>query len=207
MSIAAGGNKVVPATDSDASRRIVLGESAGPDVLGRASALTNFNTVKPIGVPILRAVFFIGTYVPPLTAKLRKLSFIHFARWTLLDHLQGEDLRRTHLFFESNFNGTWSQYIDAFSYVVPRELGAIWRWCFGFPGPIPAADFKDVIARHEYPASHYYSAYPEASTAMVLGALEVKEKLDQLRVAARGMGPAEFDAAWRAFLRDTQPHL
>jgi hypothetical protein len=188
-------------------RRVVLGESESADILGRASALTNFNTVKPIGVPILRALFLLGTYVPPLTVKLRKLSFIHYARWTLVDRLRDEDLRHTHLFFESNFNGTWSQYIDAFSYVVPRELGAIWRWCFGFPGPVPAEDFKEVIAAHEYPASHYYSAYPEASTTMILGALEVKPRLDRLRRAARELGADQFDAAWREFLIDTQPHL
>ena len=188
-------------------RRVILGESESADILGRASALTNFNTVKPVGIPILRALFVIGTHVPALSAKLRQLSFIHFARWTLVDRLPGEDLRHTHLFFESNFNGTWSQYIDAFSYVVPFELGLIWRWCFGFPGPIPAEDFKAVIARHEYPASHYYSAYPQASTTMIHAALEVKPRLDALRRAARTMSPSEFDAAWQQFLVDTQPHL
>jgi hypothetical protein len=196
---------MAPVTDEQ--RRILLGESDSADVLGRASALTNFNTVKPLGVPILRALFALGTLIPALATKLRKLSFIHFARWTLVDALPGEDLRHTHLFFESNFNGTWSQYIDAFSYVVPRELGAIWRWCYGFPGPIPASDFKAVIARHSYPAGHYYAAYPEASTTMVLGALEVKGALDDLRRRARTMDADAFDAAWREFLVDTQPHL
>jgi hypothetical protein len=194
-----------PATNEQ--RRVDLGESDAADVLGRASALTNFNTVKPLGVPLLKGLFAVGTLIPALSEKLRKLSFIHFARWTLVDELPGEDLHHTHLFFESNFNGTWSQYIDAFSYVVPFELGAIWKWCYGFPGPIPAADFKAVIAMHEYPASHYYSAYPEASTTMILGALEVKERLDNLRRAARDMDAGQFDAAWQAFLTETQPHL
>ena len=187
--------------------RVVLGEAADANILGRASALTSINTIKPYGVPILRALFFVGSFVPPFTAKLRSLSFIHFARWTIVDRLPGEDLKRAHLLFESNFNGTWSQYIDAFSYVVPTELGAIWRWCYGFPGPIPAGPFKADIARHEYSAAHFYAAYPEASTTMVAGALEVRGRLDDLRRRARGMDAAEFDEAWREFLIDTQPHL
>jgi hypothetical protein len=187
--------------------RVALGEAEDVNILGRASALTSINTIRPYGVPVLRALFFVGTHVPALTAKLRLLSFIHFARWTIVDALPGERLERAHLLFESNFNGTWSQYIDAFSYVVPTELGAIWRWCYGFPGPIPAGPFKADIARHEFPAAHYYAAYPEASTTMVAGALEVRKKLDRLRRRARAMDAAEFDEAWREFLIDTQPHL
>jgi|SoiMethySBSTD1v2_1073268.scaffolds.fasta_scaffold235735_3 hypothetical protein len=192
---------------AEAQRRVELGESLEPNIQGRLSALLTINTVRWYGVPILRALFFVGRHFPPLSSKLRDLSFIHFARWTIVRKLPGEQLRRPHLLFESNFNGTWSQYIDAFSYVTARELGAIWRWCYGFPGPVPAGPFKADIARHEYPAEHYYAAYPEASTTMVMSALEVRERLDELRSRAGGMDAEAFDVAWTAFLRDTQPHL
>jgi hypothetical protein len=192
---------------SPEQRRALLGEAEEPNVLGRATALTSLNTLRPCGVPILRALFLIGPYLPFLLTKLKKLSFIHFARWVIVDSLRGEDLRHTHQFFESNFNGTWSQYIDAFSYVVPRELNAVFGFAFGWPGPVPAAPFKGFIARHEYAASHYYSAYPEATATMILSALEVRRRLDRLRVRARTMDAAEFDAAWREFLTDMQRHL
>ena len=188
-------------------RRAVLGESEEPNILGRATALTAFNALKPWGVPVLRVLFRLGPRFPFLLDRLKQLSFIHFARWVIVDSLPGEDLRHTHQFFESNFNGTWSQYIDAFSYVVPRELSAVFGFSVKWPGPIPAAPFKAYIARHEYAASHYYCAYPEASATMVLSAIEVRKRLDDLRVKARTMDAGEFEESWREFLTDMQRHL
>lgn len=179
-----------------------------PNQLGRASALTVMSTVKPWGVPLLRVLFFVGTHVPALLNTLRKLSFIHFARWTLMTEMPAQGkLRNVHLFFESNFNGTWNQYIDAFSYVVPMHISAIWRSSHRFPGPLPAEPFKEYIASHEYPAAHYYSAYPEASVTMILGALAARRDLDALRRRAKSMSPEAFDEAYRAFLTDHQNHL
>ena len=192
---------------SQEQRRALLGEAEEPNVLGRATALTTLTALRPWGVPILRALFAIAPRLPFLLANLKRLSFIHFARWVIVDNLRGEDFRHTHQFFESNFNGTWSQYIDAFSYVVPRDLNAVFGFAYGWPGAVPAAPFKAYIARHEYPAAHYYSAYPEASATMILSALEVQRRLDRLRVRARKMDAAEFDAAWRQFLTDVQRHL
>lgn len=188
-------------------RRDLVGQAEKSNVLGRATALTSINTLRPWGVPVLRALYFIGPALPFLLGKLHKLSFIHFARWVIVDSLPGEDFRHAHQFFESNFNGTWSQYIDAFSYVVPRELSGVFGFAYGWPGPVPAAGFKRVIARHEYPASHYYSAYPEATVTMILSALEVQRQLDELRVRARKMDAAEFDAEWQELLTDVQRHL
>jgi hypothetical protein len=183
-----------------------------PNVIGRAHALTVLSGVRPRWVPYLRVLFFVGRHVPALLATLRRLSFIHFARWALVREIRGADgevrrLRHTYLFFESNFNGTWSQYIDAFSYVVPQHISAIWKGSYGFPGPLPARPFKAYIAEHEYPAEHYYSAYPEHSATMVLSALELRENLDRLRRKSATMGPEEFERAYRQFLTDNQGHL
>ncbi len=67
----------LPSTQPDARGptaqhdRVVLGEAEDANILGRASALTSINTIKPYGVPILRALFVVWSHVPPLTAKLR----------------------------------------------------------------------------------------------------------------------------------------
>jgi hypothetical protein len=194
-------------TLTPAERRALAGEAEKANICGRATALTAISTLRPLGVLFNRVLFFLSPYLPFLHTKLVKLSFIHFARWVVVDSLRGEELRHTHQFFESNFNGKWSQYIDAFSYVVPRELGLTFGVSYGWPGPVPAAPFKAFITRHEYTASHFYSAYPEATTTMILSALEVKERLDDLRARARKMDAAEFDAAWEQFLTDVQRHL
>ncbi|MDQ4041150.1 MAG: hypothetical protein M3141_05315 [Actinomycetota bacterium] len=183
------------------------------NTLGRASALTVMSGVKPIWIPLLKILFFIVRLFPALLGTLRRLSFIHFARWTLVREIppgpsrRKEDLRHTYLFFESNYNGTWSQYIDAFSYVVPQHIEAIWKSSYGFPGALPSHPFKRYIIENEYPAEHYYSAYPQASATMVLAALELRRNLDRLRREAKSMSPEEFDDAWRRFLTDNQTRL
>jgi len=192
---------------SPQERRALIGEAEKANVSGRATALTAISTLRPWGVALNRAFFFLSPYAPFLHTKLKKLSFIHFARWVIVDSLRGEDFKHTHQFFESNFNGTWSQYIDAFSYVVPRELGATFGVSYGWPGPVPAAPFKSFITRHEYTASHFYCAYPQATTTMILSSLEVKKRLADLRVRARDMDAAEFDEAWNEFLTEVQHHL
>lgn len=184
-----------------------------PDMLGRASALTVISAVRRRWVPLLQVLFFVGTHVPPLLNTLRKLSFIHYARWTLFREIPtggsegGQRLRNVHLYFESNYNGTWSQYIDAFSYVVPQHIEAIWKSSYDFPGAVPAHGLKQYISDHEYPAEHYYSAYPEASATMVVSALELRRNLDRLREQARSASAKKFDKAYTRFLTDNQRHL
>ena len=65
----------------------------------------------------------------------------------LSDTQPKEHLRYDYLLFFSNFNGTWNQYIDAFSAVLNTGLDAIWRWSEKFPGAMPVTPFKDYIAR------------------------------------------------------------
>jgi hypothetical protein len=38
--------------------RVALGEAGDVNILGRASALTSINIIRPYGVPVLRALFF-----------------------------------------------------------------------------------------------------------------------------------------------------
>ena len=54
---------------------------------------------------------------------------------------------------------------------------------------------------------HYYCAYPQASTRMGKGALEVRKGLQKLRAGAEGQSPEEFKAAYERFLADHQAHL
>ena len=184
------------------------------NVEGRATALTVLSPVRPGWTPWLRLVFWLSRSIPSSTKELRQLSFIHYGRWSMLRTVpstgEPQRLRYTWLFFESNFNGTWDQYIDAFSEVVPLRMRMIWGSSFGFPGPQPVGPFKDYIRRNELPAQHYYSAYPAATTTEVLSALEVDRAFAQLAAAAAPSAdddPAAFARAYEAFLTDVQLHL
>jgi hypothetical protein len=82
-----------------------------------------------------------------------------------------------------------------------------WGSSYGFPKPLPTGRFKQYIKRHEIVASHFYSAYPDATTTIVLSALEVDAKLRDFRARTQGMEPEAFAGAWREFLTDVQGSL
>jgi hypothetical protein len=185
--------------------------TASRNVDGQAIALTAFSTVKWWGRLWLPVLFWFATHCRKSGGDLGRLSFIHFARWTLVRRLPAggpdrgsEQLRYARLFFESNFNGGWEEYIDAFSHILTRGMKLFWGSSYGFPNPLPTGRFKDYIRRHEIVASHFYSAYPDATTTIVLSSLELDAKLRDLRARTQGMGPEAFARAWQAFLTDAQ---
>ena len=82
-----------------------------------------------------------------------------------------------------------------------------WGTSYGFPQPLPTGPFKDYISRNEIVASHFYGAYPEATTTMVLSALELAPKLDAFKARAKGMSPARSPSRWSDFLTDVEDGL
>jgi hypothetical protein len=154
--------------------------------------------------------------VKPLQKDLVQLSFIHFARWVLVkrNHFPqvcaeqpAEELRYDYLLFFSNFNGTWNQYIDAFSAVLSRGLNLIWRWSEKFPGSVPVTPFKQYIARCQLDTDYYYTAYPYATTNDVKAAHRVQAALETLRREAADMSPEQFARAYGRFLVTVQCDL
>jgi hypothetical protein len=178
------------------------------NVEGRATAITVLTPVKPVGRFLLPIVFWVGRNATWTLKKLQMLSFIHFARWIVIPRFpDGEQLHYRYLFFESNFNGLWDQYIDAFSEVVPARMKGIWGTSYGFPGPIPVEPFKRYIRANEYVANHYWSAYPGATTTEIIAAKRVAAAVDDLRARADGMSPEAFKAAYEQMLTSVQADL
>jgi hypothetical protein len=178
---------------------------------GKATAITVLTPVKPWGPPLLEAVFWAGRHLTFTLEKLQQLSFIHYARWALIrsfpDVDGGERLGHAYLLFESNFNGTWDQYIDAFSEVVAARMKAIWGSSYGFPGPLPVEPFKAYIRRNEYVAAHYWSAYPGASTTEIIAAERVAAALARFHRTSSGLAPEAFAAAYAQLLTELQGDL
>jgi len=178
---------------------------------GRTTALTILTPIRRRWSPWLRLVFFLGTRLPLPRWTLLRLRLIHYGRFAIVDHIppgaareHRERLHSKYLLFESNFNGLWHSYIEAFSYVFPKGMRALWGSSYGFPGPVPVGPFKQWVRRNEFVASHYYSAYPEASTREVLAALELKAMAKTLAQQAESSSPAEFRDAYHAFLEGAQ---
>jgi hypothetical protein len=178
------------------------------NVEGRATAITVLTPYKPTGRILLPIVFWIGRNVTATLKKLQTLSFIHYARWVIIKEFPGgEKLHYPYLMFESNFNGSWDQYIDAFSEVVPARMKGIWGTSYGFPGPIPVEPFKDYIRANEYVANHYYNAYPGSTTTEIISAAKVAAAVDELRARADRLDPAAFKAAYEDMLTSIQHDL
>jgi hypothetical protein len=181
------------------------------NVEGRATAITVLSPYKPTGRLLLPIVFWIGRNVTATLKKLHTLSFIHYARWVVVKRFPdgggGEKLNYPYLMFESNFNGSWDQYIDAFSEVVPERMRGIWGTSYGFPGPIPVEPFKDYIRANEYVANHYYNAYPGTTTTEIISARKVAAAVDQLSARATTLDPAAFKTAYEDMLTAIQRDL
>ena len=185
------------------------------NIHGKQYAMNAISPMKPWKTWIVRTIFFLLGYFPSATRNLVNLSFIHFARWVIvrrdafprLSERQPKDsLKYDYLLFFSNFNGTWNQYIDAFSAVLSRGLNTIWSWSENFPGAVPVTPFKDYIAQGQFETDYYYTAYPHATTNDVKAAHRVQAAFDEL--AAAGEKPAdEFEKAYRRFLVKVQGDL
>src|SRR5258708_6668112 len=103
-----------------------------------------------------------------------------------------ENLKYDYLLFFSNFNGTWNQYIDAFSAVHSRGLNMIWRWSEKFPGSVPVTPFKEYIARVQFDTDYYYTAYSYATANDLKSAHLVQPALDTLDHRTQPSTPEQF---------------
>jgi hypothetical protein len=158
-------------------------------------------------------------YGPALGRPLERLAFIFFARWTIVDELPpARRLKSSYLLFESNFDGSRAEYLDAFADRLPTRIAALWETCYGFAEEVernargarfPPGDFKRFVTKNELRVLHFYAAYPEATTRIVRQAVALADRLERRRgrvddvAAALALGPAPEPEAWPVQLRRT----
>lgn len=161
-----------------------------------------------------KLIFWVVVKTFPYFLKgLLTLSLIHYARWTIinrwsfprLDKSQPkEDLTYSYMLFESNFNGSWDQYIDSFSFAIPSGLDMFWRWNIKYPKSIPLHDFYHYIRFNQVESDHYYNAYPLASANDVKSAKALYNNLTTFAAASDNLNDEEFMAAYQQFLANNQ---
>ena len=98
------------------------------NIAGKAYAMNIITPMRPWRTWIQRLIFMVSRCMPSTLSDLMGLKLIHFARWVIIRRDQWPDLgqgkqqlRNDYMLFCSNFNGTWDQYIDAFSDGHPRR--------------------------------------------------------------------------------------
>lgn len=126
--------------------------------------------------------------------RLRRMAFIHFAHWSLVDRIPpsdpaGRPLPHPYLLFQTNFNRGWREYVEAFCLVMPLAMWVNWGRACGFPPPRPVGPFLDHVEPRFTQTAHFFCAYPEASARMVISALEARRKFDYF--AGEAVGPPD----------------
>lgn len=184
------------------------------NIAGKAYGMTVITPMRPLTARLTAFVFRLVRSFPAFLGPLIGLSIIHFARWVIIRRDQWPDLgngpqtlSHDHLLFCSNFNGTWDQYIDAFSAGVPSGLNLIWYKNLRFPGAVPNTPFKNYIRANQLFNDYYYNATPGAAQREVKSALRVHLMLDGLQRDHALLNAGEFAGAYRAALVEVQNDL
>lgn len=175
---------------------------------GRTTVLTTLSPLPRRWCWLVRLGLWLRSRRGP-DARMRELSFIHYAHWVLIDRfpLAQRRTRYSYLLFQSSFNGSWGSYLDTFAVLGHRTMALIWGTCFGFPGAMPPGPFRRYIRRNDLGLDHLYCAYPEASATEVAAALAVREQFRALVLPAACADASTLAAAWRQFVHRAQRDL
>ena len=179
------------------------------NIAGKAYAMNVITPMPPSLTWLQRLIFMASRALPATLSGLLGLSLIHFARWVTIRRDQWPDLgqgkqnlRYDYMLFCSNFNGTWDQYIDAFSDGIPSGLDFFWYASLKYPQSIPISSFKDYISYNQFDTDYYYNATPGASQRDIKSAMNVLREVRGLAHMHASATPAQFAEAYRtAFLR------
>jgi hypothetical protein len=178
------------------------------NIAGKAYAMNVVTPVKPRWTWRQRLIFMAARALPTSLSGLLHLSIIHFAcwviikrkEWPVLGKRERPALGNDYVLFVSNFNGTWDQYIDAFSDGIPSGLDLLWYASTKYPHSIPISPFKGYIVYNQIDTDYYYNATPGSAQRDIKSALRVLAEIRGLQARHASASPAEFAAAYRKAL-------
>ncbi|SDZ98682.1 hypothetical protein [Rubrimonas cliftonensis] len=181
------------------------------NIAGKAYAMTVITPSPTSRTWINRLLFMVSRGAPGTLGGLLGLSLIHFARWVIVKRDQWPDLGNgpqnlnyDYMIFCSNFNGTWDQYIDAFSDGIPNGLNLFWYSAFRYPKSIPVTAFKNYIVHNQIDTNYYYNATPGSAQRDVKCALKVRAALADLAARHARETPEQFAESYARALTSTQ---
>lgn len=173
------------------------------NVAGKAYAMNVLTPVKPWRLWVNRFIFMFSRVLPSTLGGLLGLKFIHFARWVFIRRKDWPDygqprpkLRNDYVLFCSNFNGTWDQYIDAFSDGIPNGLNLFWYSSTKYPGSVPITPFKHYIRHNQLTTDYYYNATPGSAQRDIKNALKLLRLLRELEGTHATADPDGFAKAY-----------
>ncbi|MEL7116126.1 MAG: hypothetical protein AAGP08_11115 [Pseudomonadota bacterium] len=174
------------------------------NIAGKAYAMNVVTPSNPKITWINRLLFMASRGLPQTLMGLLGLSLIHFARWVIIKPEQWPDLgqgkqklQNDYVLFCSNFNGTWDQYIDAFSDGIPDGLDLFWYSSTKYPNSIPITPFKTYITFNQVNTDYYYNATPGSAQRDVKTSLLIYDQLLHLAELHKTATPEEFAKAYK----------
>lgn len=79
-------------------------------------------------------------------------------------------------------------------------MNLIWKPCVGYPGAKPITRFLEYIRLNQFDTDYYYSAYPNAATADIRGAVDLVAQLDEFAKRTESIAPTRFKDEFERFL-------
>ncbi len=183
------------------------------NVAGKAYGMNVLTPMHPRNTWINRLLFMLGRTSPALLAGLLNLSIIHFARWFIIKRhswpgvAPADQPIHDYMFFVSNFNGTWDQYIDSFSDGIPNGLDLFWYSSIGYPGSIPITPFKNYIRLNQIDCDYYYNSTPGSAQRDIKSALRVWAAIECLQQGIQQQSSQEFSALFAKVTHKLQHDL
>lgn len=184
------------------------------NIAGKAYAINVITPIRWWTTWLNKLIFWVALKRPKFLNGLLTLSLIHYARWVIVGRNEfpvlspdqpKENLRYSYMLFFSNFNGSWEQYVDSFTFAIPSGLDMFWKWNIRYPKSVPLTPFHDYIRYNQIQTDHYYNAYPIAASNDVKSAKKLHLAL--MDFDARLDVQASDDAFQKSFyklLRDLQ---
>jgi hypothetical protein len=169
------------------------------NIAGKAYAMNVITPMPKWRTAIQALIFSVARVFPATLNGLLGLRLIHFARWVIIRGDQWPDLGQgkqvlsyDYMLFCSNFNGTWDQYIDAFSDGIPDGLDLFWYSSVKYPHSIPINPFKSYITYNQIDTDYYYNATPGAAQRDIKSALTILGEIHGLAVRYSALTPQNF---------------
>ena len=149
--------------------------------LGRQNHMCTLATIKPSRFRLM--MIRLGLFATKILASkvfilghLDTITTIHFARWSLIDNDR-------HVLFLTNYDGSWSSYIDDFS--DPPHLNAVWGNTERFPptrfmlwqGARLIQQFQAHVVEEFQPAYFFHRPYGDNTVQNLIRYLELRDAL------------------------------
>lgn len=188
------------------------------NIAGKSYAMNVVTPIKWYMAWYNRLIFW-GAQLPFLRNALNgliTLSLIHYAHWAIVSPSKfprlsrsqpKETIKYTYMFFFSNFNGSWKQYVDSFHQAIPDGLNLFWSHNVEYPGSVPLQPFHAYISYNQVWTSYYYNAYPLAASNDVKAAKVIKSELLDFVEGTRGVSPEAFKEKYDALVNSLQNHI